>query len=202
MLAEKFGKRLQFLLDSKDKSQSDLARYLGIKASTVSLWVNGKASPPLDRLDSVARFFRLNVKDLFDDADPSKATSPHITIINDRSDLQQIPFGAAINVDLGIRPDIGDIVLYKSGDKMRFLRLAAYKDGISVLMSDLDHDPPVIATSEDEIIGTATAILLRDTKKEPASDATNIRTDLSVNTENKYASSLNDDYNTTAEDLQ
>lgn len=49
---------------------------------------------------------------------------------------------------------------------MRFLRLAAYKDGISVLMSDLDNDPPVIATQESEILGTATAILLK-TKKEP-----------------------------------
>lgn len=49
---------------------------------------------------------------------------------------------------------------------MRFLRLAAYKDGISVLMSDLDNDPPVIATQENEILGTATAILLK-TKKEP-----------------------------------
>lgn len=195
------GKRIQYLLDCREKSQSDLARYLGIKASTVSIWVAGKANPTFDKLESIARFFRMSLPDLVSDRDPSEATSPHITIVNDRSDLQQIPFGAAINVDLGIRPDIGDIVLYKSGDKMRFLRLAAYKDGISVLMSDLDHDPPVIATSEDEIIGTATAILLRDTKKEPASDATNIRTDLS-DTENKYASSLNDDYNTTAEDLQ
>ena len=85
---------------------------------------------------------------------------------------------------------------------MRFLRLAAYKDGISVLMSDLDHDPPVIATSEDEIIGTATAILLRDTKKEPASDAPNIKADISTQKENDYANSLADDYNTTVEDLQ
>ena len=196
-----FSKRLQQLLEEKDKSQSDLARFLGLKPSAVSLWITGKAYPTFDKLESIARFFRMSLPDLVSDRDPSEATSPHITIINDRSDLQQIPFGAAINVDLGIKPDIGDIVLYKSGDKMRFLRLAAYKDGISVLMSDLDHDPPVIATSEDEIIGTATAILLRDTKKEPASDATNIRTDLS-DTENKYASSLNDDYNTTAEDLQ
>lgn len=166
MSAEKFGKRIQSLLDIKGKSQSDLARYLGIKSSTVSLWVNGKASPTLDRLDSVARFFRLETKDLFTDTDPSDAASPHMTVINSSNDIMQIPFGASVRVDIGTQPDIGDIVLYKSGDLMRFLRLAAYKDGISVLMSDLDNDPPVIATQESEILGTATAILLK-TKKEP-----------------------------------
>lgn len=166
MSAEKFGKRIQSLLDMKDKSQSDLARYLGIKSSTVSLWVNGKASPTLDRLDSIARFFRLETKDLFTDIDPSDAASPHMTVINSSSDIMQIPFGASVRVEIGTQPDIGDIVLYRSGDLMRFLRLAAYKDGISVLMSDLDNDHPVIATQESEILGTATAILLK-TKKEP-----------------------------------
>lgn len=196
-----FSKRLQQLLEEKDKSQSDLARFLGLKPSAVSLWITGKAYPTFDKLESIARFFRMSLPDLVSDKDPAETASPHMTVVNSSNDIMQIPFGASVRVEIGTQPDIGDIVLYKSGDLMRFLRLAAYKDGISVLMSDLDHDPPVIATSEDEIIGTATAILLRETKKEPVSDATNIRTDLS-DTENKYASSLNDDYNTTAEDLQ
>lgn len=165
-MAFDIGKRIQYLLDAKDKTQTDLARYLGLKSAAVSQWISGKALPTLDKLEPMAHFFRMTLPDFVSDIDPSDATSPHITIVNDRSDLQQIPFGAVINVDLGIRPDIGDIVLYKSGDKMRFLRLAAYKDGISVLMSDLDNDPPVIATQESEILGTATAILLK-TKKEP-----------------------------------
>lgn len=160
------GRRIQNLLNLKDKSQSDLARYLGIKASTVSQWISGKANPTFDKLESIAHFFRMSLPDLVSDIDPSDAASPHMTVINSSSDIMQIPFGASVRVEIGTQPDIGDIVLYRSGDLMRFLRLAAYKDGISVLMSDLDNDPPVIATQESEILGTATAILLK-AKKEP-----------------------------------
>lgn len=160
------GRRIQNLLNLKEKSQSDLARYLGIKASTVSQWISGKANPTYDKLESIAHFFRMSLPDLVSDKDPAETASPHMTVINSSNDIMQIPFGASVRVEIGTQPDIGDIVLYKSGDLMRFLRLAAYKDGISVLMSDLDNDPPVIATQESEILGTATAILLK-TKKEP-----------------------------------
>lgn len=164
------GKRIQDLLDVKEKSQSDLARYLGIKASTVSQWISGKANPTFDKLEIIARFFRMSLPDLVSDADPSQASSPAMTVINPSADLQQIPFGAHIRVEIGTDPELGDIVCYKSGSLIRFLRLAAQKDGIMVLMSDIDGDPPVIATQETEIIGTATAILLKE--KEPASDGT------------------------------
>lgn len=162
------GRRIQHLLNLKDKSQSDLARYLGIKASTVSQWISGKANPTFDKLESIAHFFRMSLPDLVSDKDPAETASPHMTVINSSSDIMQIPFGASVRVEIGTQPDIGDIVLYKSGDLMRFLRLAAYKDGISVLMSDLDNDPPVIATQESEIIGTATAILLKTKEPDPA----------------------------------
>lgn len=165
MASIKIGKRIQFLLDERDKSQSDLARYLGIKASTVSQWVVGKANPTFDKLESIARFFRMSLPDLVSDKDPAETASPHMTVVNSSNDIMQIPFGASVRVEIGTQPDIGDIVLYKSGDLMRFLRLAAYKDGISVLMSDLDNDPPVIATQESEILGTATAILLKTKKR-------------------------------------
>lgn len=165
-MAFDIGKRIQYLLDAKDKTQTDLARYLGLKSAAVSQWISGKALPTLDKLEPMAHFFRMTLPDFVSDIDPSDAASPSMTIVNPSNDIMQIPFGASVRVEIGTQPDIGDIVLYKSGDLMRFLRLAAYKDGISVLMSDLDNDPPVIATQESEIIGTATAILLK-TKKEP-----------------------------------
>lgn len=176
------GKRIQSLLDEREKSQSDLARYLGIKPSTISQWISGKANPTFDKLETIARFFRMSLPDLVSDKDSSETSSPAITVINAHNDLFQIPLGSYIRVEIGTEPQIGDIVLYKTGDLLRFLRLAAYKDGISVLMSDIDGDPPVIATNKDtEIIGTATAILL-NTKEEPALDGIS-RAD--CNSENK-----------------
>lgn len=86
------------------------------------------------------------------------------------SEIAQIAPGSDVRVELRTRPEIGDVVLYKSGDNARLLRLAAYRDGISVLMSDKPGDAPVISRdSDEEIVGTATAILLKKSKKRTAS---------------------------------
>lgn len=42
-MAFDIGKRIQYLLDAKDKTQTDLARYLGLKSAAVSQWISGKA---------------------------------------------------------------------------------------------------------------------------------------------------------------
>lgn len=169
MTTEKFSKRLADLLYSSGHTQTELAKYLRINPATVSVWISGKGTPQFDKLDSIARFFHMTTPDLLSDIDPDEAKNPTMTVLNVSQDLQQIPYGAYISVEIGCPAEIGDILLYKSGEVMRFLRLVAYKDGISVLMSDIDNDPPVIAKDSDmEILGVATAILLR--QKETASD--------------------------------
>lgn len=160
-----FSVRLQNLLSDTGYKQVDLAKYLGLKPATISAWISEKAFPTYDKLESIARFFRMSVPELLG-GDPEKAPSPSLIFHQDRDDISQIPSGADVSVEIRAVPEVGDIVLYKSGDEARFLRLAAYRDGISVLMSDKPGDPPVIAKDQDsEIIGTATAILLKRQKK-------------------------------------
>lgn len=160
-----FSVRLQNLLSDTGYKQVDLAKYLGLKPATISAWISEKAFPTYDKLESIARFFRMSVPELLG-GDPEKAPSPSLIFHQDRDDISQIPSGADVSVEIRAVPEVGDIVLYKSGDEARFLRLAAYRDGISVLMSDKPGDPPVISKDSDsEIIGTATAILLKRQKK-------------------------------------
>ena len=165
-----FGLRLLNLLADSGHTQTELAKYINIKPATVSSWIAGKASPQFDKLETIAHYFHLSLAELFTDSPPGDLPSPSIVFSADASDVAQIAPGSDVRVELRTPPEIGDVVLYKSGEDARLLRLAAYRDGISVLMSDKPGDAPVIAKdSDNEIIGTATAILLkRDKKTAPA----------------------------------
>lgn len=161
-----FGRRVTNLLIDSGHTQTELAKYLGLKSQTVSHWISGLSYPTFEKLEPIARYFRLSLPEFFTEDSPAGTASPSLVFTNDRNDLNQIPPGSDIRVELRTDPEIGDVVLYKSGDEARFLRLAAYRDGISVLMSDKPGDPPVISKDSDsEIIGTATAILLKRQKK-------------------------------------
>lgn len=166
-----FARRLQNLLNESGHSQTELAKYLGIKSQTVSAWISGRAYPNYEKFYSIARYFRLTVPQLLSEGPPPEdAPSPSVTFIQDRDDLAEIPRGSAVKVELDTTPEVGDIVLFKNE---QLLRLAAYRDKIAVLMSGNPADPPIIAKEEDrEITGTATAIILKKTKKETAPDGT------------------------------
>lgn len=169
---EKFSKRIFDLLAASGHTQTELARYLGLKSQTVSHWISGRSTPTFDRLEAIARYFHMSVSELLGEGDPEENPSPSIIFRCVSDDLSQIPSGSEVRVELRTAPEIGDIVLYQSEGVERLLRLAAYKDGISVLMSDRSGEPPVIARdSAREIVGTATAILLKKAKKETASTA-------------------------------
>lgn len=164
-----FRKIISDLLNDSGHTQTELAHYLGIKSQTVSHWINGRATPTFDKLEPIAHFFHLSVPELLGDTPPGDIPSPSLVFTVGASEIAQIAPGSDVRVELRTRPEIGDVVLYKSGDNARLLRLAAYRDGISVLMSDKPGDAPVISRdSDEEIVGTATAILLKKAKKEPA----------------------------------
>ena len=163
------GHRIADLLTENGKNQSDLARFLKIGPSAISQWISGGTSPTYDRLGEIARFFRLSVPELL--GGPAEKDSPSMIITAESDDVKEIPAGSSVRVDLGQHAEVGDIVLYKeeTANEYRFLRLAAYKNGISVLMSDKTPTAPIISADyEHEIIGPATEIILKKAKKETA----------------------------------
>lgn len=64
---EIFTQNLNNLLIAKQKSQSDLARFLKTTPTTVSKWANGKAMPRPAMLDRICVFLNCSAEDLMTD---------------------------------------------------------------------------------------------------------------------------------------
>lgn len=71
------GKRLCYLLDKHQKTQEDLAEYMGVSQATVSNWCKGIKLPRIDRLDNICKYFGVNRSELIPDT-PALPPSPAI----------------------------------------------------------------------------------------------------------------------------
>ena len=80
-LAKLIGWNINALLLKYDKTQQDLADYLGVGQSTVSMWVNGVRTPRMDRIDAMARYFGVNRSDIMEPwGEPHSAGSVSIPV--------------------------------------------------------------------------------------------------------------------------
>lgn len=62
-----FGKNLQFYLDSKQISQTELANYLKVSPTSVNNWCRGLKTPRMDKVDKICNFFHINRSDLLNE---------------------------------------------------------------------------------------------------------------------------------------
>ena len=62
-----FAKNLNYFMNLNDKSQADLARYLGCGSGLASTWCNGVKAPRMDTIQSIANWFNIELSDLLDD---------------------------------------------------------------------------------------------------------------------------------------
>lgn len=64
--------RIQHYLESKNKTQADLAEYMGVSQATVSNWCNGVKMPRMDKIDKICEFFGIERSDLMvEDKEPA-----------------------------------------------------------------------------------------------------------------------------------
>jgi len=66
-LAKLIGFNITNRLIAKNKTQQDLADYLGASKSTVSMWVNGKRTPLMATIDQICKYFDCTREDLLRD---------------------------------------------------------------------------------------------------------------------------------------
>jgi repressor LexA len=66
-LAKLIGFNITNRLIAKNKTQQDLADYLGASKSTVSMWVNGKRTPLMATIDQICKYFDCTREDLLMD---------------------------------------------------------------------------------------------------------------------------------------
>ena len=86
-----FKDNLKLLLEKQNISQKDLAEYVGVKANTVSDWINKGTSPKIEHLCRISDFLKIsldlllktdiNFTDLFQENSKEKLFYPNLTPI-------------------------------------------------------------------------------------------------------------------------
>ena len=72
-----FQKNFIQIMKVRRKTQSDISRALNIPLSTVSSWYNGASYPRVDKMQALADYFGISMKDLTDDGSPYSAKREH-----------------------------------------------------------------------------------------------------------------------------
>lgn len=73
-----FSKNLQKYMELNNKEQIDLVNDLGLNKSAVSTWFNGTRLPRMDKVDILAKYFRINRSDLIEEKDVSDNTNYYL----------------------------------------------------------------------------------------------------------------------------
>ena len=71
-------------MELNGKTQSDLINDLGFNKSAVSTWCNGSRLPRMDKVETLAQYFRINRSDLIDEKPPDPLTP------RDERDIEKI----------------------------------------------------------------------------------------------------------------
>lgn len=68
-----FSKNLNYYISINGKLQNEVAKDLGINASTLNMWCNGNSFPNIGKIQRLADYFKIGKSDLLDeklDSDP------------------------------------------------------------------------------------------------------------------------------------
>ena len=62
-----FVRQLKYYLNLRNKSQTDLAKYIGVSNGTITNYVNGTNMPRMDKIDKICDFLLIKRSDLLED---------------------------------------------------------------------------------------------------------------------------------------
>lgn len=79
-----FSKNLNYYMTINGKSQTDIINDLGFNKSAVSTWCNGTRLPRMDKVDALAKYFKINRSDLIEEKDDLTLTK------KDTRDIEKI----------------------------------------------------------------------------------------------------------------
>lgn len=68
------AKKISHYLYINEKSQQDLADYMGVSQATVSNWCKGIKMPRMDKIDKICTYFNCNRSDLMEDTSEQPIT--------------------------------------------------------------------------------------------------------------------------------
>lgn len=64
---EVFAKNLRYYMESRGKTQKELAEIVGVSAPTVNDWIKGKKYPRIDKIEMLANYFNILKSDLIEE---------------------------------------------------------------------------------------------------------------------------------------
>lgn len=64
---EVFAKNLRYYMDSRGKSQKELAEIVGVSAPTMNDWLKAKKYPRIDKIEILANYFGILKSDLIEE---------------------------------------------------------------------------------------------------------------------------------------
>lgn len=85
------AKRLSYYMSIYDKSQQDLASYIGVTQATVSNWCKGIKMPRMDKIDKICSFFNISRSDLMEEKTDTPA-EPNYFFDEDARELAQFMY--------------------------------------------------------------------------------------------------------------
>jgi transcriptional regulator with XRE-family HTH domain len=62
-----FSRNLLRFIKMSQKTQGEVAKYVGVSQGTISDWINGRSYPRMDKIQSLAKFFGVQKSDLVED---------------------------------------------------------------------------------------------------------------------------------------
>lgn len=65
-----FAHNLSVYLALRNRSQKELAKYVGVSGTTVTNWVRGYKMPRMDKIDKICQFLTINRDDLLSEQNP------------------------------------------------------------------------------------------------------------------------------------
>lgn len=70
---EVFAKNLRYYMESRGKSQKELAEIVGVSAPTMNEWLKAKKYPRIDKIEILANYFGILKSDLIEDKEKPTA---------------------------------------------------------------------------------------------------------------------------------
>ena len=98
-----FSKNLRLLLDKKQSSRSELARFTGVSTATVSDWINGKQFFRRETLDKICDYFCISAAQLLTEhAEAKPANYDEILLLQTFRQLNDVNKGASLQMMQGL----------------------------------------------------------------------------------------------------
>lgn len=156
---ELFTKNLNRLLSENNKTQLDLAKFLGVSNTTVNNYVKGYNAPRMDKIDKIAQFFNVNRSELINDpVDLSKI--PGIKLVKN---LVEVPILGHIQCGLPVFAEENYLGYFKLDPDLCKADFSLIADGDSMIDANIyEGDIVFFKKTPDVESGTIAAVLLED----------------------------------------